>query len=222
MDTANFELLKKELVPFGAHLIAVSKTKPAEEIQQLYDAGQRIFGENKVQEMCEKYEVLPKHIQWHLIGHLQTNKVKYIAPFVAMIHSVDSPKLLVEIDKQVAKNGRIIDCLLQVYIAREDTKFGLSAMEVLKLLESDAYRACANIRICGLMGMATNTANREQISREFRSLKLFYDSLKAAYFKDKPYFSEISMGMSSDYQLALQQGATMIRVGSMLFGSRNI
>jgi hypothetical protein len=220
MDTANFELLKKELAPFGARLIAVSKTKPAEDIQKLYDAGQRIFGENKVQEMCDKQEVLPKDIQWHLIGHLQTNKVKYIAPFVAMVHSVDSMKLLAEIDKQAAKHGRVIDCLLQIYIAREDTKFGLSAMEALELLSTDEFAAMKNIRICGLMGMATNTDNEQQIGEEFRSLKLFFDSLRVAAFKDKDYFREISMGMSSDYKIALVQGATMIRVGSMLFGAR--
>lgn len=220
MDTANFELLKKELAPFGARLIAVSKTKPAEDIQKLYDAGQRIFGENKVQEMCDKQAELPKDIQWHLIGHLQTNKVKYIAPFVAMVHSVDSMKLLAEIDKQAAKHGRVIDCLLQIYIAREDTKFGLNAMEALELLGTDEFAAMKNIRICGLMGMATNTDNEQQIGEEFRSLKLFFDNLKVAAFKDKDYFREISMGMSSDYKIALAQGATMIRVGSMLFGAR--
>ena len=219
----NFEIYKQllaEIEPFGAKLITVSKTKPAEDIQLLYDEGQRIFGENKVQEMLAKYEALPKDIQWHLIGHLQTNKVKFIAPFVSMIHSVDSLKLLQEIDKQAEKNNRVIDCLLQIFIADEETKFGLSKEELIQLLASKEFSTLTHVRICGLMGMASNTEDVKKIEAEFAGLKTIFVELKQAFFPNEPAFKELSMGMSSDYKIALKQGATFIRVGSMLFGER--
>lgn len=219
----NFEKYKQvlqEIKPFHAQLIAVSKTKPVEDILEVYNAGQRLFGENKVQEMVSKHKALPKDIQWHLIGHLQTNKVKQIAPFVSMIHSVDSLKLLQEINKQAEKNNRIIDCLLQIFIADEETKFGLSEEELLALLSSVQYSALKNIRICGLMGMATNTDDESKIGNEFSQLKNLFDEVKQKYFNAERSFNELSMGMSSDYTIALQHGATFIRVGSMIFGER--
>lgn len=221
MNLQKFEQILQELKPFGAQLIAVSKTKPAGEVLKLYQAGQRHFGENKVQEMVGKYEELPKDIQWHLIGHLQTNKVKYIASFVHLIHSVDSLKLLTEINRQAEKNHRTIDCLLQIYIANEDTKFGLSPEEAEQLLSSPEFVRLTNIRICGLMGMATNTEDKAQIESEFASLKNFFYQLKETHFTNHSYFKELSMGMSSDYPLALRHGATMVRIGSILFGERN-
>jgi pyridoxal phosphate enzyme (YggS family) len=214
--------LKKETDEYNVMLVAVSKTKPAEDIQQAYDAGQRVFGENQVQELVEKYEQLPKDIQWHLIGHLQTNKVKYIAPFISLIESVDSLKLLHEINKQAEKNKRVIDCLLQVYIADEDTKFGLGYDELIELLRSDEFAALKNIRIVGLMGIATNTDNEKQIKDEFYELSTLFDGIKLSFFKDDDEFKEISMGMSSDYKLAMEQGSTMVRVGSTIFGERVI
>lgn len=220
MNPEKYKQLIAELKPYKARLIAVSKTKPAEDILALYNLGQLVFGENKVQEMVGKYEALPKNIQWHLIGHLQTNKVKYIAPFVSLIHSVDSFKLLEEINKQAQKNNRTIDCLLQVFIASEETKFGLSPAEVTALLEMKEFAALKNVRICGLMGMATNTDNMEQVANEFAGLKQLFEQLKHSYFKNQPAFIELSMGMSADYRIALQKGATLIRVGSILFGER--
>ncbi|HRG91048.1 MAG TPA: YggS family pyridoxal phosphate-dependent enzyme [Chitinophagales bacterium] len=220
MNIEKYKQLITELTPYGARLVAISKTKPVEDILQLYNTGHRIFGENKVQELVSKYEALPKDIAWHLIGHLQTNKVKYVAPFVSLIQSVDSLKLLQEIDKQAAKNNRIINCLLQVYIASEETKFGLDETELETLLSSSEYRKLQNIRICGLMGMATNTDDETQIENEFANLKRIFGSIQARYFTHAPYFCELSMGMSSDYHLALKHGATLVRVGSILFGSR--
>ena len=220
MNIEKYRQITQELDKYGAKLVAVSKTKPAEDIQALYNQGQRIFGENKVQEMTAKHEQLPKDIQWHLIGHLQTNKVKYIAPYVSLIHSVDSLKLLQEIDKQAEKNKRVIPCLLQVYIANEDTKFGLSAEEVHALLGSPEYQALQHIAIHGLMGMATNTEDESQIEAEFATLQQLHAELKAKYFAHTDTFTELSMGMSSDYHLALKHGATLVRVGSMLFGER--
>ena len=220
MNIEKYRQITQELDKYGAKLVAVSKTKPAEDIQALYNQGQHIFGENKVQEMTAKYEQLPKDIQWHLIGHLQTNKVKYIAPYVSLIHSVDSLKLLQEIDKQAEKNKRVIPCLLQVYIANEDTKFGLSADEVHALLGSPAYKALQHISIHGLMGMATNTDDEAQIEAEFASLQQLHAEAKDKYFSHTDTFSQLSMGMSSDYHLALKHGATLVRVGSMLFGER--
>lgn len=217
---ANLTKLKKELDSYDAKLIAVSKTKSNEEIMEAYNAGQRIFGENQVQELADKYEHLPKDIEWHLIGHLQTNKVKYIAPFISLIHSVDSLKLLIEINKQAAKNKRIIDCLLQVYIADEDTKFGLGYDETIELLRSEEYSQLKNIRIVGLMGIATNTKLEKQINDEFNELNVFFEGIKQSFFRKEESFREISMGMSGDYKIALENGSTMIRVGSTIFGSR--
>lgn len=219
---ANLTELKRETDAVKVKLIAVSKTKPVEEVKEAYDAGQRVFGENQVQELVTKYEALPKDIEWHLIGHLQTNKVKYIAPFVALIHSIDSLKLLQEIDKQAAKNARVIDCLLQVYIADEDTKFGLGFDEAIELLRSEEFTALKHVRIVGVMGIATNTDNQKQIKEEFYELKTFFDGLKQSFFRKDDYFKEISMGMSSDYKIAIEQGSTMIRVGSTIFGQRVI
>lgn len=202
-------------------LIAVSKTYPSEALMEAYEAGARHFGENKVQEMCNKQAQMPADVAWHLIGHLQTNKVKYIAPFVHTIHSVDSWKLLQEIDKQAAKNQRIIRCLLQIYIAQEETKFGLSQEEALTILQNPALEQLANIQIVGLMGMATNTSNEAQIRAEFQTLKGFFDTLCAARFPEQVALAEVSMGMSSDYELAIAEGSTMVRVGSAIFGQRS-
>ncbi|HLS38582.1 MAG TPA: YggS family pyridoxal phosphate-dependent enzyme [Sphingobacterium bovisgrunnientis] len=220
--TTNIEEIQNELKPVGVTLVAISKTKPIEDIQEAYNAGQRIFGENMVQEMVEKYEILPKDIEWHLVGHLQTNKVKYIAPFISMIESVDSIKLLKEINKHAVKNNRIIDCLLQIYIADEDTKFGLDHVELIELLESQEFAELENIRIRGLMGIATNTDNEKIIKEEFYELKMLFDGIKVSYFRKEDSFDTLSMGMSSDYKLAIEQGSNMIRLGSTLFGKRVI
>lgn len=202
-------------------LIAVTKTKPIEMLMEAYQAGFKRYGENKVQEMVEKYETMPKDIDWHLIGHLQTNKVKYMAHFVGMIHSVDSLKLLQEINKQAAKHNRTIDCLLQIYIAQEETKFGLSAAEAIELLSSDEVATMQNIRIVGLMGMASNTDNHDQVCQEFRNLKQLFDELKTSSpIHSNITMTELSMGMSSDYLMAAQEGSTLVRVGSAIFGSR--
>jgi len=202
-------------------LIAVSKTKPVEQIKDIYDLGLRAFGENKVQELIEKENVLPKNIEWHMIGHLQKNKVKYIASFIHLIHSVDSLDLLVEINKYAMKNNRIIDCLLQFYIANENTKFGLSVEEAKALLESDIYLKLSNVKIVGVMGMATFTDDLHQIRSEFRNLKSIFNHIKQDYFINNPEFNEISMGMSDDYKIAIEEGSTMVRIGSLLFGKRN-
>lgn len=204
----------------GVSLVAVSKTHPPERILAVYESGQRVFAENRAQELLEKYEVLPKDIQWHLIGHLQTNKVKYIAPFIAMIHSVDSLRLLEEINKQAGKNNRIIDCLLQFHIAVEETKFGLSEPEACALLDSPLFPKLLNIRICGVMGMASFSDDEHLVRSEFRQLHAIFSRLKQAYFADKPWFREISMGMSGDWEIAIAEGSTMIRVGSLIFGQR--
>jgi pyridoxal phosphate enzyme (YggS family) len=218
----NIKSLKNETTPKKVTLIAVSKTKPVADIQEAYDAGQRQFGENTVQEMVEKQEQLPKDIEWHQIGHLQTNKVKYIAPFISMIQSVDSLKLLQEINKQAEKNKRVIDCLLQIYIADEETKFGLGFDEAIELLRSEEYTALKNIRIRGLMGIATNTDKEKQLKDEFHELKTFFDGMKQSFFRKEESFDVVSMGMSSDYELAIEQGSNMIRVGSTIFGGRVI
>lgn len=217
---ANLTELKNEVDRLNVKLIAVSKTKPEEEIMEAYNAGQRLFGENHVQELADKQAHLPKDIEWHMIGHLQSNKVKYIAPFISLIHSVDSLKLLKEIDKQAAKSDRVIDCLLQIYIADEDTKFGLGFDEAIELLRSDEFGEMKNVRIVGVMGIATNTAAEKQIKEEFYELRTFFEGIKRSFFQGKDYFKEISMGMSSDYKEAIQQGSTMIRVGSTIFGKR--
>lgn len=217
----NLDTINQQLRGTSAKLIAVTKTKPIVDLQEAYNAGCKIFGENKVQEMVEKWEILPKDIQWHLIGHLQTNKVKYMASFVAMIHSVDSLKLLQEINKQAAKNERVIDCLLQIYIAQEDTKFGLSPEEAEELLDTDTFKNLNNIKIVGLMGMATNTDDQEQIRLEFRSLKTFFEKLKAERSETHNFqLKEISMGMSGDFLIAAEEGSTLVRVGSAIFGHR--
>ena len=217
----NIEKIKAELAGTSARLIAVTKTKPLEDLQAAYDANCKTFGENKVQEMVQKWEVLPKEIEWHLIGHLQSNKVKYMAEFVAMIHSVDSLKLLQEIDKQASKHNRVIDCLLQIYIAQEDTKFGLSEDEAREILDSEEFKAMKNVRVVGLMGMATNTDDQEQIRLEFRSLKTFFETLKTQYSASETLqFREVSMGMSGDFMIAAEEGSTLVRVGSAIFGSR--
>lgn len=211
--------LKQEL-PDDVTLVAVSKTKPAELVREAYDAGQRVFGENKVQELVDKWELLPKDIEWHLIGHLQSNKVKYIAPFVSLIHSVDSFKLLQEINKQGEKNERVIPCLLQFHIAQEETKFGLSFEEAEEILQSREFIEMEHVSIVGLMGMASFVENEEQVRDEFRNLHNYFAILKSNYFKYNPDFKVLSMGMSGDYKLAIDEGSTMIRVGSSLFGSR--
>jgi len=217
----NLDILKKQL-PDQVKLVAVSKTKPLTDIQEAYDAGQIIFGENKIQEMVNKYEALPKDIQWHMIGHLQRNKVKYMAHFVDLIHGVDSLKTLKEIDKQAKKHNRVINCLLQARIAKEETKFGLTFIEIEEIINSEDLKTLNNIKITGLMGMSTFTDDENQITNEFKSLKTFFDKLK----NNKPstsnfQLSTLSMGMSGDYQIAIENGSNMIRVGSKIFGARN-
>jgi len=213
---------KKELEGENVELIAVSKFNDAAAVLEAYNAGQRIFGENIVQELAEKAEALPKDIEWHMIGHLQTNKVKYIAPFISLIQSVDSIRLLAEINKQAAKNNRVIDCLLQVYIADEDTKFGLDHAEVIELLRDEEYLAMKNIRITGLMGIASNNAEEKQTKDEFQELKVLFDGIKLSFFRKEDSFKELSMGMSGDYKLAIEEGSTMVRIGSSIFGVRKI
>jgi PLP dependent protein len=219
--TANLQQIKAS-IPEHVTLVAVSKTKPNEAILEAYQAGQRIFGENKVQELTEKYESLPKDIEWQMIGHLQSNKVKYIAPFVSLIHGVDSFKLLKEINKRAVQNERVINCLLQIHIAEEDTKFGFDDKEVIELLKSETFQDLKNIKVVGLMGMATFTDDENQIRKEFKGLKNLFDkllNLKLQTSNFKP--QTLSMGMSGDYQLAIEEGSTMIRVGSSIFGERN-
>ncbi len=201
-------------------LVAVSKTKPIEDIQEAYNAGQRVFGENKAQEMTGKQESLPSDIQWHMIGHLQRNKVKYIAPYVDLIHSVDSLRLLKEINKQAKKNERVINCLLQIYIAKEESKFGLDEEEAIQLIDEE-LPTLTHVNIVGLMGMATNTENESTVKREFMSLKNFFDVLKSDKFKNIAHFQTLSMGMSGDYELAISCGSNMVRIGSAIFGKRN-
>lgn len=212
------QFLKK--VPEHIQLVAVSKTKSNEDILDAYQFGHKTFGENKVQELTQKAEELPKDIDWHYIGHLQTNKVKYLATFVGLIHAVDRLKLLKEINKQAKKNDRIIKCLLQFHIAEEDTKFGLDMDEAKAILDSEQYQNYANIEIVGVMGMATYTENNNQIRKEFKRLHQYFDQIKRDYFPEKAAFKEISMGMSGDYQIAIDEGSTMIRVGSAIFGER--
>ena len=216
----NLQFIQKQLLNTNAKLIAVTKTKPIADLQQAYEAGCKRFGENKVQEMVEKYNLLPRDIEWHMIGHLQSNKVKYIAPFVHLVHSVDSLGLLQEINKQAAKNQRVIDCLLQIYIAKEDTKFGLTESEALDLIQSEQFNNLTNIKIVGLMGMASNVVDKEVIKNEFASLKLFFDKLKNNFKTHNFNLSELSMGMSGDYLIAASQGSTLIRIGSAIFGER--
>ncbi|MBO0329639.1 YggS family pyridoxal phosphate-dependent enzyme [[Muricauda] lutisoli] len=212
----NLNTIKSEL-PEGVTLVAVSKTKPNKDIMEAYEAGQRVFGENKVQEMVQKWEDLPKDIEWHMIGHVQRNKVKYMAEFVSLIHGVDSPRLLKEINKQAKKHDRVIPCLLQIHIAEEDTKFGLDKAELDELIESDAFKAMEYIKIVGLMGMATFTDDEKQVRKEFAQLKSMFDDLKTK-LND---ITILSMGMSGDYKIAMEQGSNMVRIGSSIFGARN-
>lgn len=215
----NLKQITAEL-PERVRLVAVSKFHPNEALEEAYHAGQRIFGESKVQEMTAKYENLPKDIEWHFIGHLQSNKIKYMIPYVAMIHGIDSYKLLVEVNKQARKAGRIVNCLLQIHIAEEDTKFGFTPEECQDMLKSGEWKKLNNIRICGLMGMASNTDKIEQVKEEFRSLNRYFREMKSNWFSDSSVFRELSMGMSHDYHEAIAEGSTLVRVGSKIFGDR--
>lgn len=218
----NLEELQAKLSSYPCLLVAVSKTKPAEVLKEAYEAGVRDFGENKVQEMVDKYEQLPKDIKWHMIGHLQRNKVKYIVPFVHMIHSVDSARLLKEIEKQARKEERVIDCLLQMHIAEEESKYGLSEEELLEILHGEMLAKAKHVRIKGLMGMATFTENEEQVRKEFKFLKQIFEKAKAdTQLPENVEMKELSMGMSGDYQIALEEGSTMLRIGTTIFGERN-
>jgi len=217
----NIYKFRKEF-PEGVKLVAITKTKPNEDILEAYNAGHKTFGENKVQELVSKYEALPKDIEWHMVGHLQSNKVKYIAPFVHLIHGVDRPKLFNVIDKEGKKNNRVLDVLMQFHIATEETKFGFNLQEAKELLDSEAFNNYDFIKVRGLMGMATFTEDMEQVRSEFRELVNIFDELKENYFPNDPAFKEISMGMSNDYHVALEEGTTMVRIGSLIFGKRNI
>jgi hypothetical protein len=210
----------KSTLPAGVRLVAVSKTKPESDIMEAYNAGHRIFGENHAQEMKQKHADLPADIEWHFIGHLQTNKIKYIVDYVKLIHSIDSANLLQAVNKEAAKHGVVVDCLLQFFIATEETKFGMNIDEARQLLESDEFKAMQNVRICGVMGIGSLTDDKDQTNREFAHLKQIFDTLKTDYFAANNEFKEISMGMSGDYQLAIAHGSTMVRVGSSIFGQR--
>ncbi len=219
--TANIHHFQQQLAGTACRLVTVTKTHPVEKLREAYDAGARLFGENKVQEMAAKHPELPADIEWHLIGHLQTNKVKYIAPFVHTIQSVDSLKLLLEMDKQAAKYNRVIRGLLQFHIATEDTKTGLTLPEAEEILQSEAFRALRHVRLTGVMAIATFTDDENQLRQEFRELCSYFQQLKARYFAADDEFREISMGMSSDYRLAIEEGSTLVRVGSAIFGARS-
>lgn len=212
--------IQNQIRAYSAKLIAVSKTKPNAQIMELYELGQRDFGENRVLELAEKYEKLPKDIKWHFIGHLQTNKVKYLTPFVHLIHSVDRLKVLKEINKQAQKEDRLINCLIQFHIAEESSKYGFDIQEAREMLESEAYQSMQNIQFVGVMGMGTFTDDMDQVRREFQQLKSIFNELKTHYFSANDTFKEISMGMSGDYMLALEEGSTMVRIGTLLFGKR--
>lgn len=216
----NLIALQKEIPP-DIKMVAVSKTKPLADIETLYGCGHKIFGENKVQELTSKYENLPKDIEWHMIGHLQSNKVKYIAPFVSMVHAVDSLKLLKTINKEAQKNNRVIPCLFQLYIAKEESKFGLSFDEIMKIIESESFNSMKHVQISGLMGMATFTDDKDLVRTEFQYLASCFKKLKERHFIDSDNFKELSMGMSGDYKVAIEEGATIIRIGSTIFGERN-
>ncbi len=218
--TPNLKSLRAS-IPEEVRIVAVSKTKPVENILEAYNAGQKIFGENRVQEILDKKDKLPPDIEWHLIGHLQTNKVKAIIQYVSMIQSVDSTRLLSVIDTEAAKAGRIIDCLLEVHIAKEESKSGFSTEELDSVLSPEAPVKLKYVRICGVMGMATFTPDKEQVRREFKQLRETFERLKVKYFMNNPFFREISMGMSSDYKIAIEEGSSMIRIGSLIFGERN-
>lgn len=211
--------LRSEL-PEGINLLAISKYQPIESLQEAYDAGQRMFGENHIQEMAAKAAALPKDIAWHFTGHVQTNKIKYMASFVSLIHAVDSFRLLREINKHAAKHNRVIDCLLQIHIAQEDTKYGLTVQECRELLVHEPWRELENVRIVGLMAMGSNTDDMEQVRGEFRQMKQLFDELKETYFADEPSFCQLSEGMTDDYPIAIEEGSTIVRIGSMIFGDR--
>ncbi len=210
----------RETVPSAVTLVAVSKFHPAGMVREAYDAGQRIFGESRVQELVVKKEQLPGDIEWHFIGNLQRNKVKQIAPFISLIHSLDNERLMQEIEKQGTANGRVIPCLLQIHIAEEETKAGFSPDECRQFLEGGKWKTCPHVRIAGVMGMATFTDDENQVRKEFRQLKSLFEELKAGYFADDPVFREISMGMTGDYPVAIEEGSTMIRIGTLIFGDR--
>lgn len=210
----------KSQIPSSVKLVAVSKTKPVSDIMEAYNAGQRCFGENRVHELLNKKDLLPNDIEWHLIGHLQTNKVKYIVPFISMIQSVDSYKLLSTINSEASKISRVVDCLLQIHIAMEETKFGFSMNELVEMVEKQEFKNLRNVRICGIMGMATYTSDKEQVRKEFVFLADCFRTLGNSYFMEIPHFKEISMGMSGDYETALKEGSTIIRIGSNIFGER--
>lgn len=220
MNIEKYDEIRASL-PAGVRLVAVSKFKPAEDISALYQHGQRVFGENHAQEMKAKHEILPQDIEWHFIGHLQTNKVKYIAPYVSMIHSIDSFDLLKEVNKHAAKHNRVIPCLLQFHIASEETKFGFSQAECEEMLQSADFQELKNVKIHGVMGMATFTDDQEQVRREFHHLHQIFDELKTHFFSQNLDFKELSMGMTEDYPIAIQEGSTLIRIGSAIFGPRN-
>lgn len=222
MNCAEKYLDIRRQLPENVTLLAVSKTKPASDIMSLYDAGCRDFGENKVQELTQKYNELPKDIRWHQIGHLQTNKIKYIIPFVYMIHSIDSMKLAAEVNKQAAKHNRVVDCLLELKVANEETKSGFGIDELKQLLSEKAFSSLANIRFCGVMGMATNTTDQQEIKKEFLEVKSVFDYIKANYADEVGEgFAQISMGMSGDYGIAVECGSTIVRIGSTIFGERD-
>jgi PLP dependent protein len=221
MSIADQLKLVQGAISGNCKLVAVSKTHPPDIIQEAYDAGQKVFGENKVQELLAKYDKLPADIEWHLIGHLQTNKVKFVVPFISLIQSVDSERLLIEINKQASRSNRVINCLLQIHIAREETKFGFSVDEAKMLLSSGTTGGLHNVRIAGLMGMATLTDNEDQIRSEFRTLKSLFDILRNSTLPSNAIMDELSMGMSSDYRIAIEEGSTMVRIGSAIFGRRN-
>jgi len=211
----------RESLPAGVRLVAVSKTRPVSDLMEAYNLGQRLFGENRVQELLAKKDIMPTDVEWHIIGHLQSNKVKYVAPFIGMVHSVDSLKLLKVIDFEASRNSRVINCLLQFHIAMEETKFGFSYDEAVCMLESVEFKELQNIRLCGVMGMATFSDDKELVRGEFRTLKGYFDSIKNSFFKGVGMFNEISMGMSDDYKIAVEEGSTLVRVGSSIFGKRN-
>lgn len=217
---ANITLLKHQ-IPSSVKLVAVSKTKTVSDILKAYNAGQRYFGENRVQELLNKKDLLPRDIEWHLIGHLQSNKIKFIVPFIKMIQSVDSYKLLTTINSEASKISRVVDCLLQIHIATEETKFGFSMNEFSEMSESQEYMDMKFVKICGVMGMATFTSDTDQVRKEFCYLADCFNSLKNRYFPEKSHFKEISMGMSGDYEIALKEGSTIVRIGSLIFGERN-
>lgn len=220
MIAENIRQITREL-PDGVRLVAVSKFHPTEAIEEAYAAGQRVFGESRMQELVAKYEALPKDIQWHFIGHLQTNKVRHILPCVSLIESIDSPRLLREVNKQAAETGRTVDVLLQLHIAQEETKFGFDCAECREFLAEGSWRELTAVRICGVMGMASNTDNLKQVQHEFATLHAFFQEIKTDFFADRTYFKEVSMGMSHDYKLAIAEGSTLVRVGSKIFGERN-